>query len=222
MLTSFGEALWPRVAQGQDGGASLTARSSAANAWLYGIGGGLMVGCAPAVLAWHVAPDWVASPAWIALLAARFMVVGVSSPVAYHIMGTGGFRILGRRLGFEVAAAAVLGAVGAAYWGGTGLAVGMLLSTAFGTSLPLFLEHARERGAQDGLALFGSAWARALAGAVVAGGVGHALVRWGWTGGWSVFAAAVGTIVALVVMMAWAGSRGGDSAGGLRRIWQGL
>lgn len=60
VLTSFGEALWPRVAQGTGGGPDSTRLVSAANAWLYGMGGGLMLGAAPAVLAWHVSPEWVA------------------------------------------------------------------------------------------------------------------------------------------------------------------
>lgn len=222
VLTSFGEALWPRVAQGREGGDDVTRRASAANAWLYGVGGGLMVGCAPAVLAWHVSPEWVASPAWVALLAARFVVVGLSSPVAYHLMGSGGFRILARRVGMEVAAAIVLGTAGAWVGGGTGLAAGLLLSTAFGTSLPLFLDHARGCGTRDGPALFLSAWARAAAGAAVAGGVGHALVRAGWTGPWSVAAALAGAGAAALGMLAWAWHRGPGAHGMARRLWQGL
>lgn len=181
-----------------------------------------MVGCAPAVLAWHVSPEWVAPPTWVALLAARFMVVGISSPVAYHLMGSGGFRILARRVGMEVVAAAVLGAAGAWAWGGTGLAAGMLVSTVFGTSLPLFLDHARERGARDGQVLFLEAWGRACVAAVVSGGVGHGLVRSGWTGPWSLGAAVAGGAAAMLVLLAWAWPRGRGVNGLLRRIWQGL
>ncbi len=222
VLTSFGEALWPRVAQGTGGGPDSTRLVSAANAWLYGMGGGLMLGAAPAVLAWHVSPEWVAPPAWIGLLAARFVVIGVSSPVAYHLMGSGQFQTLARRVGMEVVAGAILGGVGGWFWGGTGLAAGMLLSTAMGTSLPLFMDHARHQGGSDGPRWFFGAWARALAGAAVAGALSHVLVRSGWTGAWSLAAGAAGAMAAMATLMAWAWSRGRGDGGWLRRVRDGL
>ncbi len=222
VLTSFGEALWPQVAQGKAHGPDATRIVSAANAWLYGIGGGLMLGAAPAVLAWHVAPEWVAPPVWIGLLAARFVVVGVSSPVAYHLMGSGQFKTLARRVGLEVGAAALMGGLGGWLAGGTGLAAGMLASTAVGTSLPLFLDHGRHQGHHDGLGLFLGAWARALAGAVIAGVASHALVRSGWTGASSLAAAGIGATASLAAMASWAWFRGRRDASWARRVWSGL
>ena len=54
VLSSFGESLWPRVAQGRGDTVEITRRASSANAWLYGIGGGLMLGCAPEIGRAHV------------------------------------------------------------------------------------------------------------------------------------------------------------------------
>jgi O-antigen/teichoic acid export membrane protein len=221
-VSSFGEALWPRIARGEGSATDLTGRVLAVNAWLFGIAAGLLAGAAPAVLGWFVAKSWTASPLLTGLLAARFLVIGVSSPASYHLIGAGRYPILVRAVSHEVLAAVVLGLAGGWLWGAPGLAAGFLLATGFGTFYVLFAAYASIEGHTAPVRRFAAVWGRALIGAAAAGGVSAFLIANGWTGVASLGAAAAGFLVALALAVALAWLRSPRAIPWKSRLWNGI
>lgn len=222
VLSSFGEALWPRIARGEGTTGDLTGRVLAWNAWLYGIAGGLLAGAAPAVLGWFVAKSWTASPLLTGLLAARFLVIGVSSPASYHLIGAGRYPVLVRAVSREVFAAVVLGFGGGWLWGAPGLAAGFLAATGFGTFYVLFAAYALAEGQTRPLRQFAAVWGRALVGAAAAGGSSAFLIAKGWTGVASLGAAAAGFFAVLVLAVGFAWLRTRHMIRWRTRLWSGI
>ncbi len=203
-LTSLGEALWPRIARRDGRQEDLTRRVLALNAWLFGIAGGVMTGAMPAVLGWYVAEDWVAGPWLNGLLVARFLVIGMSSPATYHLLGAGAYGVLMRAVGAEVVVGVVLGGIGGWIWGTAGVAGGFLASTAVGTFYPLFGTYARSQGVEAGAVWwFCRVWLRALAAAAA----GYVAARWvqgmGVQGPMTLLGAVAAGVAAFGVVAAW-------------------
>ncbi len=222
-LTSLGEALWPRIARGDADQGELTRRVLALNAWLFGIAGGVFAGAMPAVLGWYVSRDWVPSPLLNALLVLRFVVIGMSSPAAYHLLGAGSYSTLVRALGWEVTVGVVLGGVGGWFWGSAGVAGGFLGSTVLGTFYPLFAAYARSQGVRAVGLWFGQIWARAA----FAGAASLLAASWvlsmrpeGPQTLWAAVAAGLGGVAAAAF---WAGLRSLAATGPWgRRLWRAL
>lgn len=223
-LTSLGEALWPRIARGDGRQEDLTRRVLALNAWLFGIAGGVMTGAMPSVLGWYVAEDWVAGPWLNGLLVARFLVIGISSPATYHLLGAGAYGVLMRAVGAEVVVGVVLGGIGGWIWGTAGVAGGFLASTAVGTLYPLFGTYARSQGVEAGAVWwFCRVWLRALA----AGAAGYAAARWvqgmGLQGPMTLLSAVAAGVAAFGVVVAWTAVGAIRGAGSWkRRVWDSL
>jgi O-antigen/teichoic acid export membrane protein len=223
-LTSLGEALWPRIARGDGRQDPLTGRVLALNAWLFGIAGGVLTGAMPQILGWYVAKDWVAGPWLNGLLVARFLVIGMSSPATYHLLGAGAYGALMRAVGMEVLVGVVLGALGGWIWGGAGVAGGFLVSTVVGTFYPLFGKFARSQGVDRGaVGWFCRVWLRAL----MAVGVGYVAARWvqgiGLHGPMTLLGAAAAAGAGLLVVLAWVGGRSLRKTGSWKvRVWESL
>lgn len=222
-LTSLGEALWPSIARGDGDQGELTRRVLALNAWLFGIAGGVFAGAMPAVLAWYVSKDWIASPVLNALLVMRFVVIGMSSPAAYHLLGSGSYATLVRALGWEVSAGVVLGGVGGWFWGGAGVAGGFLASTVLGTFYPLFAAYARNQGVAAVGLWFGQIWARAACAGVASLLAASWVLSTGLQGPQTLWSALAAGLAGLMTVASWAGIRSLAASGPWgRRLWKAL
>ena len=222
-LTSLGEALWPRIARGDGDQGQLTRRVLALNAWLFGIAGGVFLGAMPAVLGWYVSDQWVASPLLNALLVMRFVVIGMSSPAAYHLLGAGSYSTLVRALGWEVGVGVVLGGFGGWFWGGVGVAGGFLTATLLGTFYPLFAAYARTQGVTAVGRWFGQIWARAA----FAGAASLLAATWvlsvGLQGPQTLWSALAAGMAGMTAAAGWAGVRSLTGTGPwARRLWNAL
>ncbi len=223
-LTSLGEATWPRIASGDADPGGLTRRVLALNAWCYGLASGLLAGALPAMLAWYMTKKgWTAAPVLHGLLVARFLVIGLTSPASYSLIGSGDFKTMARCVGRELALGTLAAIPAGWFFGANGVAAAFLASTVAGTFFPIFAAYAR-RHSLSPAPLFAAIWLRSLVSGCVAAGVSAVLIARGWTGAASVGAATVGGLAGLVVAMSFAAWRGRTlpGEGMAQRLWAGL
>ncbi len=223
-LTSLGEASWPRIARGDADSGELTRRVLALNAWCYGIASGLLAGALPSLLVWYMeGKQWTAAPVLHGLLVARFLVIGLTSPASYSLIGSGDFRTMVRCVGRELALGTAVALPAGWFFGAEGVAAAFLASTVAGTLFPIFAAYAR-RHALQAAPIFAGIWLRSVASGCVAGLVSAGLIARGWTGPASLGAAATGGVTAVLLAMgfAWWHGRPHRGVGPAARLWGGL
>jgi O-antigen/teichoic acid export membrane protein len=223
LLVSLGEASWPRIARGDTDPIELTRRVLAANAWLYGASSGLLLGAVPAVLAWYVPRTWTPAPLLHSLLVLRFLVIGLTSPASFSLIGAGDYRTMMRCVGRELAIGTFGGLLFGWTYGAAGVAGAFLAATFAGTAYPIFAAYARQHQLGAGRFLL-SLWVRSLLAALCSGGISYGLVRAGWGGIWTMAAALIGGLAAMTVGIgvgSWR-TRGSPHSSLPVRIWGGL
>ncbi len=202
-LQSGSEALWPLVAkasaEGTDPGQGDWLLR--VNAWLYGGAMGAMAVTLAPFTEWFMQKWGGPDPVVVALLAARFMVTGLTSPAAYFLLGLGDFRSLARYCERELACGVLLSLPLGWKFGARGVALAFLVGTLFGTFTPIFWQWARLRSLPAGR-LFATTWARGGLAAGLSVGVGSVGMHFGATGPWTV---PVGAVALLVAMLAGTG-----------------
>jgi O-antigen/teichoic acid export membrane protein len=175
LLQAADEAIWPFVARG--GGSHISVALVRLNAWLYGAVLGGVVFTLPAFIRSYMDESWMPTTALCAVVAARYLITGLSSQPSYYLLAHGKFREIaisvGRELVFMLIAAAVL-----SHWFDTmGVALGCLLGTLGGAALPLPRAYARAAGVTV-RQLFPQLWLRALLAAGVSGGLAYLGMQW--------------------------------------------
>lgn len=206
-LQSGSEALWPLVAKASADGSDPGQGDwlLRVNAWLYGGAMGAMAVTLAPFTDWFMKKWGGPDPVVVALLAARFLVTGLTSPAAYFLLGLGDFRSLARYCERELACGVLLSLALGWKFGARGVALAFLVSTVFGTFTPIFWQWARLRRLPAGR-LFATAWARGGLAVALSVGVGCAGLSLGAVGPWTVpvgaaglgLAAAAGTAFAFV------------------------
>ena len=165
-IQSVGEVSWPVLAKNGEAGGMMTRLLLNLNAWIYGsVTGALAVFLLP-FLAWYMEGNqWVAPEPLFLLLLARFLITGVQSPAGYFLISAGDFKSLARAMWRELIVAVGL-SMALLSLEGTGVALGFLISTAFGTLFFNIAAYARHTEQSLGRVLIGI-WTRTLAGGAV-------------------------------------------------------
>lgn len=165
-LQSTGEAAWPIMAERGSAGHEWSLKLLRFNSWIYGSALGAACLTLPPFLEWFMGKGWVAPKGLVYLIGFRCLVTGVSSPTSYFLQGLGKFRELAIFVERELVAAVAISLLLVKPLGIYGVAVGFLLSTAFGTFTPILRAYTRSAK----LSLTGTLtqiwWRAGLAGAV--------------------------------------------------------
>ena len=175
LMQAADEAIWPFITRG--GGTHISVVLVRLNAWLYGAVLGGVVFTLPAFIRSYMGDDWAPATALCALVAARYLITGLSSQPCYYLLAHGKFREIaisvGRELVFMIVAASVL-----SHWFDTmGVALGCVLATLGGAALPLPRAYARAAGVSASR-IFPLLWLRALLAGGIAGGIAWLGVQW--------------------------------------------
>jgi len=160
LLQASSEAAWPMVAEMEGADCAFATFLIRCNAWLAGSALGALAFTLSTFLGYYMGPAWVPSHFLVNVLAARALVTTASSAASYMLVGRGAFGTVARYVQRELAVAALLGFLLAPKFGMNGIALGFLLSTAFGTLAPMFYAYGKAAKVSGG-ELMWQAWWRA-------------------------------------------------------------
>ena len=217
-IQSIGEVSWPVLAKNSSGNRKLSRVVLHLNAWIYGsVGGALAVFLLPLLESYMGSGKWVGSDLLFSLLLARFIIVGLQSPAGYFLISAGKFGVLARVMWRELLAALVLSGI-FLVWHGIGVALGFLISTAFGTMYHIFAAYAQSLD-QKPLTIISSVWSRALA-----GGAASLLMAWLilpiFPGVYGALGGAIGALIGILIALIFAALRGLSSPPEGGKTWQ--
>jgi len=166
-LQATGEVAWPLVAQKSGSSHALGTFLLRFNGWLIGSVVGAMALTLGPFLGYYMGPSWTPPRLLTLLLTGRLLVTGTCSAAPYLLMGLGQFALVARYMQRELLGAVVLGVSLGLIFGMTGIALGFLISTGFGTFASYFYAYGRAVNIPGG-SLMWQAWWRAI----IAYGVG--------------------------------------------------
>lgn len=199
-LLSSGEVTWPMVAQKGVGDGSFQSLLTRGNAWMYGsVAGPLCVTLLP-FCRWYVGESWTTSGLVLALMTARFVVNGLSTPSAYVLYGLGRFKAITRCLQRELIAGAIFTLVLGTLFQLPGITVALLIATAFGMLYPIVREYALATG-DNAKVVFVQMWWRGLAGFICSLACATCLLRYFPSGWKTIIPAALGVLAGLLLAL---------------------
>lgn len=162
-LQTFNEASWPFIATHAQKFHRLQDWITHVNSLLYGLAGGVLVALLPGFITWYMGSSWQLPAILCWLLVARFLVIGISAPASYYLIGKGDFRNIARHTEYELISGVTLSLLLGMSHGLLGIAVGYLLGTAGGTLVPFWWHYAKLRE-RTLTSLLRTAWALTLLG----------------------------------------------------------
>ncbi len=161
VLQGTSEVAWPIIAQKNKADPAFVLFLARFNAWTLGGASGAMTVTLGPFLCWYLGKIWNPPQILVTLLAWRLLVTSLSSPTSYTMFGLGDFKTVARYAIRELAAAAILGVVLGFAWGTSGVALGFLVATVFGSLFPIVLAYAKSTGTSARSFLW-QAWWRTL------------------------------------------------------------
>ena len=144
----------------------------------------------------YMGPQWIPPQLLVVLFAARLLITGTSSPAYYLLIGAGDFKTIARYVQRELIVAIILGALLGMKFGMIGVALGFLISTAFGELFQMFNAYGKSVNISGGRLMWQAWWRSGLACAASCL-VGAALLPFA-RNAWLVFA--VGAVAALTAL----------------------
>jgi O-antigen/teichoic acid export membrane protein len=196
VLQASSEAAWPLLAQSNRTDHVLAAFLLRSNGWAIGsVIGAMMLTLRP-FLGLYMGPQWIPPQLLVVLFAARLLITGTSSPAYYLLIGAGDFKTIARYVQRELIVAIILGALLGMKFGMIGVALGFLISTAFGELFQMFNAYGKSVNISGGRLMWQAWWRSGLACAASCL-VGAALLPFA-RNAWQVFA--VGAVAALTAL----------------------
>lgn len=194
LLQSTGEAAWPLVAEKNGKDHTFAAFLLRSNGWAIGSATGALVLTLTPFLKLYMGARWTPPQLLVWILTVRLLIMGLSSPTAYLLMGAGHFKTIARYILRELIAAICLGTMLGFKFGMIGVAFGFLAATAGGTFWPMFYAYGKTVNGSGGQLMW-HVWWRGATAFTVSCSVAKMLLPFA-NNTWVVFA--VGAIAALI------------------------
>jgi O-antigen/teichoic acid export membrane protein len=166
LLQATGDAAWPLVAQKNETDHLFASFLLRSGGWLVGSAAGALLLTLRPILSLYMGAQWAPPQLLVVILTGRLLITGLSSAPGYLLLGAGEFKTLARYTLRELIVAVILGVLLGMKFGMIGVAVGFLVSTAFGTLSPVFYAYGRSVKSSGGRLMWQAWWRGGLACAV--------------------------------------------------------
>lgn len=163
LLQSTGEAAWPLVAEKNGKDHIFAAFLLRSNGWAIGSATGALVLTLAPFLKLYMGAQWTPPQLLVWILTVRLLIMGLSSPTAYLLLGAGHFKTIARYVLREVIAGIFLGALLGIKFGMIGVAFGFLAATVVGTFSPMFYAYGKTVNSSGGQLMWHAWWRGAIA-----------------------------------------------------------